>query len=1038
MAKHVIIEVVTFTPSTKTLVVTGKNIRQQQLLLITNTTTGTVIYNFSDPSLGATSYTLSVNSATGQETTTIVLAYNTATMNATDKIAIMVEESYQEIVPAETYMDPVSKQRVSTPQSLIDTDFEYGTQPTKWESINLLNQRPSAFYDVTAPLPITNITASGRVVTVATTTPPAVGTPVFVQGTLDVANADGWWIVDTVSAGTNFTYNTTNAPAASLYDQYKSYVWAGSFFSNSAIPAGTTAFTYSGTTITGTTTFAHGLRVGDGIYVTGTSGATNNPNGSWVVATTPTSNTFTFIAINNPTTGTIASVLNTSLYPRALGYVQQRAFDGGVQFSNLSPNHGYKVIRQTRRYFRYQSGKAIQFSTGTMLKPALNVDNITSSGTTVTVTCKFPHGLSTGTGIYVAGANETAYNGTGVVGGTTYVVTAVTSPLIFTYTASATPSASPATGFPITVAPNSWYGSSNRVGLFDDQNGMFFEFDGQTLYAVKRNSTQQISGVIATTLGSNSVVGTSTKFSSQLKPQDMVVIRGQSYQVQTITSDTQMYIYPEYRGPSITATQCSKTIDTRVAQANWNIDPCNGTGASNYTLDLTKMQMFYIDYSWYGAGAVRYGFKNNRGEVIYCHRSPNNNINTEAYMRSGNLPSRYESNTIPPRTYLTATLASGATASISVADTSLFPSAGNVVLTQAADTGAAIEIIGYTGKTATTFTTLTRNVTGGTASATAFTYSATAPINVESYSPTQASTISHWGSSVIMDGRFDDDKSFVFNQGMNTALVNIPANQRVSLMSLRLAPAVDNGLIGLLGVREILNRMQLTMRGVDVVTTGSPFKIELILNGRNTGGQFQSVGGSSLSQIAFHVLSFGITSVVTDGSGNLTVTAMPASTGVYSVGQPVTISGTLSAGTINGTANYSTPVTFYVGKVVNSTTIQLSTTLANALAATPVVVATTAGTATTGGVFTVNTSTTYAGESIYAFFASSGGVTSQDLNQVRDLGTSILSGGTTLGVPQTAANLYPDGPDVVTVVATNIGTATNTIAARISWTEAQA
>jgi len=72
----------------------------------------------------------------------------------------------------------------------------------------------------------------------------------------------------------------------------------------------------------------------------------------------------------------------------------------------------------------------------------------------------------------------------------------------------------------------------------------------------------------------------------------------------------------------------------------------DGTGASLYNLDLTRMQMFYIDYTWYGAGAIRFGFKNNRGEVIYCHRIPNNNINTEAYMRSGNLVARYETNSL--------------------------------------------------------------------------------------------------------------------------------------------------------------------------------------------------------------------------------------------------------------------------------------------------------------------------------------------------------------------------------------------------------
>ena len=145
MAKNVIIERYTFTPGTRTVQVIGKNIRREQLLLITNTTTDTVIYNFSDPSLGATAYTNDVSAITGLETTTIVLAFNTSAMGANDKISIMVEESYYEIKASETYRDPVDKLRVSTPQALIDTDFEYGIQPTKWESQTLVNNRPSSF-----------------------------------------------------------------------------------------------------------------------------------------------------------------------------------------------------------------------------------------------------------------------------------------------------------------------------------------------------------------------------------------------------------------------------------------------------------------------------------------------------------------------------------------------------------------------------------------------------------------------------------------------------------------------------------------------------------------------------------------------------------------------------------------------------------------------------------------------------------------------------------------------------------------------------
>jgi hypothetical protein len=430
-------------------------------------------------------------------------------------------------------------------------------------------------------------------------------------------------------------------------------------------------------------------------------------------------------------------------------------------------------------------------------------------------------------------------------------------------------------------------------------------------------------------------------------PGDWIVIRGMSYLVQSITSDTSMQIYPEYRGASnILNTIVTKTVDTRYPQSTWNIDPCNGTGASLYNVDLTKMQMFYIDYTWYGAGAIRYGFKNNRGEVIYGHRVPNNNLNTEAYLRSGNLPARYETNTLPPYTDLTATLSSGATtgATISVMDTTGWPPTGTVVLSSSAVNGP-IEYITYTARTATTLTIGARAQTGGASAAQTFTVvgatsqnlSGTAPIKAELYAPQFASTISHWGSSVIMDGRYDDDRSFVFSAGMPNILSNQNSGTRYALMSLRLAPSVDQGQAGLLGVREILNRMQLTLRQLDAYTTGAVFRIDLVLNGRVGSGSFSSVGGSSLAQIAYH-------------AANTTITG---------------------------------------------------------------------------------------GETVYSFFSNVGNSTSQDLNLIRDIGNSIYGGGINNTVPTTATGLYPDGPDVIAVCATAFG-ATNSITARVSWTEAQA
>jgi hypothetical protein len=79
------------------------------------------------------------------------------------------------------------------------------------------------------------------------------------------------------------------------------------------------------------------------------------------------------------------------------------------------------------------------------------------------------------------------------------------------------------------------------------------------------------------------------------------------------------------------------------------------------------------------------------------------------------------------------------------------------------------------------------------------------------------------------------------------------------------------------------------------------------------------------------------------------------------------------------------------------------------------------------------------GETILSFFVYTPSVVQQDLNLVRDLGNSILGGGLNNTVPNSTVNLFPDGPDVVTIRVTNVSAVTtNTIASRLSWTEAQA
>ena len=82
-------------------------------------------------------------------------------------------------------------------------------------------------------------------------------------------------------------------------------------------------------------------------------------------------------------------------------------------------------------------------------------------------------------------------------------------------------------------------------------------------------------------------------------------------------------------------------VDTRVEQANWNIDPFNGTGVSGITLDISKVQIFVIDLEWLGVGSVRVGFVID-GILRYVHQFNHANALESVYMTTANLPLRYE------------------------------------------------------------------------------------------------------------------------------------------------------------------------------------------------------------------------------------------------------------------------------------------------------------------------------------------------------------------------------------------------------------
>lgn len=81
--------------------------------------------------------------------------------------------------------------------------------------------------------------------------------------------------------------------------------------------------------------------------------------------------------------------------------------------------------------------------------------------------------------------------------------------------------------------------------------------------------------------------------------------------------------------------------DQRVLSTDWNCDKMNGSGPSGVNINLSMTNIFFIDIEWLGVGSVRCGFVIN-GQFIVTHIFHNANINDKVYMRSPDLPIRYE------------------------------------------------------------------------------------------------------------------------------------------------------------------------------------------------------------------------------------------------------------------------------------------------------------------------------------------------------------------------------------------------------------
>jgi hypothetical protein len=853
-------------------------IKVDDILLITNATDGIVIANQLDPGKG---FTISYNAPPISDPdftyaidgfTEITLEYDTSGMSDTDSLTIYLEDERHGIKtrPYDFGTDAIERMRIAQPQSLIDADFEYGLQNTKWQSTGLNRNIPS-FFELPGPaLTVDNIESLGAAtystirVTVTAGTALAVGTPVSITGTTN-SLAEGLFIVIANNDPTLSTFDIQakgSIPTGSVYTAY-SVVKKGGTYGGTPMDLSSMSGDGAGGNVTIVFGSPHGLVPGSPITVVDTTAGTQSHEGSFFVTQVVDGDTVIYNTGQTVTSGAITTT-NVSVYARNDSFFTHRPFDGGVLMGPFLPIHGLEAKRQTKRYFRYQSGKGVLFSTGTLFNPIFDIQTATYSSPDISITTQIPHGLQDGAVVRVYGVTSSGYNGT-------YTVKSITSEYTFTVEAGS-PAPTDATAVleaQPRVAVTGWSGASVRCGLFDDNDGIFWEYDGQELYVVKRSSTFQLAGTVSVTSGSQSVTGTGTRFTEQLKVGDKIVIRGQSYLVSTIQDNTNLSISPENRGASVSNVKPTIVREVRIPQSQFNYDRIDGTDTpSGYNIDLAKMQMLGIQYSWYGAGFIDFMLRGPLGEFITVHRISNNNVNDEAYMRTGNLPARYEVANVSAIDKLTVNTGL-TTTSLNLLDASRFPPASatypEYVMVTSNQSGTIYhEVLSYTGKSGNTLTGVTtatsfnQYLAGATRtfSGSSSSHDHPAGSSVILLNTTCAPTISHWGSAVIMDGGFDEDTGYLFNLSRTNITVN--ANSSSAVLLFRPAPSVSDTIPGTLGQREVINRSQITLKQLDINNNSARnLEISAIINPSNVGAatwqnaNTTTVGAANVFQPSF-------------------------------------------------------------------------------------------------------------------------------------------------------------------------------------------
>ena len=418
-------------------------------------------------------------------------------------------------------------------------------------------------------------------------------------------------------------------------------------------------------------------------------------------------------------------------------------------------------------------------------------------------------------------------------------------------------------------------------------------------------------------------------------------------------------------------------------------------------------------------------------------------------MRSGNLPARYEAINETPTVGLASAIDDSQT-TITLTDATNYPPAS---VTYPAYVMIESEIVKYSGKSGNDLTGCTRGATFTQwADGQSRSYTSSAPVGhaintgVILISNTCVPLVNHWGSAVIMDGGFDGDEGYQFTY--NRVNYGLPATVGATAVAfaMRLAPSVSNGIIGNLGVRELINRAQLTLSNLNVQVSAGRYLIEGILNpsnidSANTSWQgLNNLGGGFQPSFSQFSAAPRYTSEATGGltGAPFNTTGGMTRSGVKVVFGTARTFGNITPTTVSGTgANARITVQLTAaGTTYTTATTQISIQTAGdgyAVGDTIRVTGNLLGGSTTANDLTMTvtaiTSELQGGERLFAIPISTTNSGVLDLSSVKQIGTSTVPG----------TGTYPNGPEVLAVQITALTTSTTPVGEiQLQFQESQA